>query len=111
VLIGGLGSDLLIGSGDDLMIAGATAYDANSLALGAILAEWEQPLSLASRIANLSSGISADGQTIALDAATIINDLAVDILTDVGSDAWSVISLGDLVLDACRSSVVTTVSG
>jgi ELWxxDGT repeat protein len=110
VLIGGLGSDLLIGSGDDLMVAGATAYDDNSLALGAILAEWEQPLSLASRVGNLTSGISAGGQTIALNAATIINDLAVDILMDLGSDAWSVVSRGDLVLDACRTVVVTTVA-
>jgi Ca2+-binding RTX toxin-like protein len=110
ILIGGLGSDLLIGSGDDLMIAGATAYDADSLALGAILAEWERPLSLASRIADLSRGISADGQTIALNAATILNDLAVDILMGLGSDAWSLVTRSDWVLDVCRSSVITTLN-
>jgi Ca2+-binding RTX toxin-like protein len=108
VLIGGLGSDLLIGSGDDLMIAGATAYDANSVALGAILAEWDRPLALASRIADLSTGISANGQTIALNAATILNDLAVDILMDLGSDAWFLVDRRDVVLDACTTSVITT---
>jgi Ca2+-binding RTX toxin-like protein len=110
VLIGGLGSDLLIGSGDDLMIAGATAYDDDSLALEAILAEWERPLSLASRITDLSQGISAGGRTIALNAATTINDLAVDILMDLGSDAWSLVSRRDLVLDACKTFVVTALA-
>jgi ELWxxDGT repeat protein len=108
VLIGGLGSDLLIGEGDDLMVAGATAYDADSLALGAILAEWERPLSLASRIADLTGGIGANGQTIALGAATILNDLAVDILLGLGSDAWSLVNRKDLISDACKNFVITT---
>lgn len=41
VLIGGVGADILNGGGnDDLLIAGATAYDANPVALWAVLAEW-----------------------------------------------------------------------
>jgi Ca2+-binding RTX toxin-like protein len=108
VLIGGVGSDLLIGMGDDLLIAAATAYDDNSLALGAILAEWEQPLTLANRVAALSRGISVNGQTVALDSATILNDLAVDILIDLGSDAWSLVTWNDQVLATCRKVVVTT---
>ena len=41
LLIGGLGADRLVGNADDdILISGATAYDANDVALRAILNEW-----------------------------------------------------------------------
>ena len=50
VLIGGLGSDTLSGgSGDEILIGGSTTLDANSVALEAILAEWQSTDSYASR--------------------------------------------------------------
>ena len=108
VLIGGLGSDLLLGSGDDLMIAGATVYDADSAALDAILGEWERAIPLASRVADLSRGVSANGQVLTLNAATILNDLAVDIVIGLGQSQWSLVSHKDWVFDSGAVSVITT---
>jgi ELWxxDGT repeat protein len=108
VLIGGLGSDLLIGTGDDLMIAGATLYDDNSAALDAILLEWERAIPLASRVADLSNGIGENGQVLTLDAATILNDLAVDILIGLGPSQWSLVTQTDRVFDSGAGSIITT---
>jgi hypothetical protein len=54
VLIGGQGDDRLQGgSGDDILIGGRTGWDANDLALSAILDEWTSPRDYATRVANL----------------------------------------------------------
>ena len=41
-------------SGDDILIAGTTAFDHNQAALAAIMAEWTSARSYADRVANLS---------------------------------------------------------
>src|SRR5262249_56056095 len=57
ILIGGEGSDRLRGrSGDDLLIAGATTYDNQPLALLQILAEWTSADPYLTRIEKLRSG-------------------------------------------------------
>src|SRR5207302_2047681 len=43
LLIGGRGLDLLFGNGQDLLVGGTTAYDADDAALAAVLAEWASP--------------------------------------------------------------------
>jgi PKD repeat protein/type VI protein secretion system component Hcp len=54
LLIGGMGRDRLVGGpGDDLLIGGTTAFDANAVALSALLAEWSAPASPAERVADL----------------------------------------------------------
>jgi Ca2+-binding RTX toxin-like protein len=54
LLIGGRGADNLDGGGDDdLLIAGFTAFDANQVALAAILTEWTSPRRYEARVDNL----------------------------------------------------------
>ena len=55
LLIGGAGSDLLTGgAGDALLIGGTTAYDANDLALAAIMNEWNSNAGCATRVGHLT---------------------------------------------------------
>jgi PKD repeat protein len=55
VLIGGTGSSkLTAGSGSTLLLAGSTAYDSNTRALAAIMAEWDSGDSYAQRVAYLT---------------------------------------------------------
>jgi len=55
VMIGGTGSSkLTAGSGSTLMIAGSTAFDNNTRALAAIMAEWDSSDSYAQRVAYLT---------------------------------------------------------
>src|SRR5262249_45165041 len=55
LLIGGAGAAQLTGnSGDDILIAGTTAFDHNQAALAAVMAEWTSARSYADRVANLS---------------------------------------------------------
>ena len=54
LLIGGEGRDLLRAVGDDLLIPGTTAFDANDMALAAITAEWTSGRSYNDRVANLT---------------------------------------------------------
>jgi len=78
ILIGGEGSDRLRGrSGDDLLIAGATAYDNQPSALLQIQAEWTSTDPYLTRIEKLRSGASGLPK---LDATTVLDDGAVDIL-------------------------------
>lgn len=60
VLIGGDGSDhLQAGTGEDILIGGTTDYDANDVALAAILGEWHSAGNYLTRIANLQSSLFA----------------------------------------------------
>jgi Ca2+-binding RTX toxin-like protein len=91
ILIGGGGADSLLGgSGDDLMIGGHTAYDANDLALSAILAEWASADSLAVRMADIldqnPSSSRLNGHYFLLPVA--VNGLAETVLADVSADTF-----------------------
>lgn len=78
LLIGGKGSDFLFGgTGGDLLIAGYTAYDANDAALVQILTEWTSAHSYNQRVNNLRNGL---GGVPKLDASTVFDDAAVDVL-------------------------------
>jgi Ca2+-binding RTX toxin-like protein len=80
VLIGGAGADKLSGQqDDDLLIGGSTTIDNNDAALAAVVAEWRAADDFATRIAKLSA---------VLNAATIIDDKAVDQLDAVGGRNW-----------------------
>ena len=87
LLIGGIGADRADGgAGDDLLIAGRTSYDDNDAALAAILAEWTSAADLATRSANLSSGISGG---IALRwGETVHDDGLADCLNGSSGADW-----------------------
>ncbi len=92
VLIGGGGSNVLIGrSGDDLMIAASTIYDQNAAAIDAILAEWDQPIPLASRVSNLTQGISTPAGLISLDQASIVVADTFDLIIGGVAPDWFIV--------------------
>jgi Ca2+-binding RTX toxin-like protein len=92
VLIGGDGSDRIVGSsGVDIVIAGTTVYDAHDAALRAILAEWSSGAALESRVADLRDGSVQlpDGTQIVLQAGvTVLNDSFFDKLTGSNGPDW-----------------------
>jgi Ca2+-binding RTX toxin-like protein len=73
VVIGGDGSDLLLGDfDDDIMIAGTTAFDANEVALGLIMAEWTSSRSFQQRVANLEGTGSGSSWTNRANSNTFL---------------------------------------
>ena len=93
ILIGGEGRDRLRGgTGDDLLIAGATAYDNLPAALLQIQAEWTSADPYATRVEKLRSGA---GGLPKLDATTVLDDGAVDVLRGNRDRDWFLAGTGD----------------
>ena len=80
--------------GDDLLIAGTTAYDANDAALAAIMAEWTSGRDYATRVANLSgtgSGPLNNGNYFLIASgpiATVFDDNSIDVLNGGSGMDW-----------------------
>ncbi len=89
ILIGGAGADTLSGGADDtILIGGRTAYDADTAALDALLAAWTAVgPSNAARIASIRAGVGPNGAD-KLNPATVIDDLAADVLISGTGPAW-----------------------
>lgn len=112
VLIGGAGADNLTSQfGNDILIGGTTDHDANPLALSAIRAEWNQNISVSTRIAHLAGlagGGLNGGYLLVSDAVrpgTVHNDFAVDKLSNNSSLDWILPFSGDL-----RSKIIGQVN-
>jgi hypothetical protein len=95
LLIGGSGAAQLVGNaGDDIMIAGTTAFDNNEAALAAIMAEWTSARDYATRLANLSgtgSGPSAYGDVFLIASgpgATVFANSSVNVLQGGSGMNW-----------------------
>jgi hypothetical protein len=100
VLIGGGGADTLTGgAGQDLLIAGTTSYDSIAAALDAIYASWSGAGTYASRVAALRAGVSYSGGTAVLDATTVFDDAATDVLTGGTGTDWFFYHYAGSVLD------------
>jgi 6-phosphogluconolactonase (cycloisomerase 2 family)/PKD repeat protein len=106
LLIGGFGSDTLNGNdGYDLLIAGTTAFDDDTAALEAIMAEWTSARDHARRVANLKGtggGPRANGNCFLKASgpnATVFDDGAVDVLTGSGGRDWFFANLSGDFLD------------
>ena len=109
VLIGGTGADRLNGGGDDdILIAGTTAHDGSVLGLGNIMNEWTSSLSLASRVNNLKTGggLSAG---FALNASTVFDDAANDVLSGGSGKDWFLFGNGDVLTDLSNQDAATFV--
>ncbi|MFO0911592.1 MAG: MBG domain-containing protein [Pirellulales bacterium] len=81
ILIGGADQDALIaGSGQTVLIGGRTDFDKNLAALAAVMQEWSRTdLGYDGRVANLLNGGGKNGTKV-LNATTVRDDNASDIL-------------------------------
>ncbi|MEW6157768.1 MAG: PKD domain-containing protein [Verrucomicrobiota bacterium] len=108
ILIGGRGADRIIGtSGDDLIIAGYTDYDHETIALTYLHNEWKSSRDAATRVANLRGLAPAGAPRLngnyfltadSIDAGritrgTIHDDDAVDKLTGSSGTDWIISNL------------------
>ncbi len=116
LLIGGLGADHLYGgSDDDLLIGGTTSYDANRVALDAVMAEWTRTsVSYSTRISRLRDGSAGGNNGIyRLNSTTVQNDSQVDQLFGEAGTDWFFsnpnVTTGDRLRDRLSAEVVTNV--
>jgi len=88
-LIGGFGSDRLVGNAAaDILIAGTTDHDADEAALGAIMAERARcDASYGERIGHLEHGAGRNGAMV-LNDTTVHDDGAEDQLTGSAGRDW-----------------------
>ena len=93
LLIGGIGSDRIFGNtSDDILIAGHTAYDDNSLALTSLMLEWSGANEYGDRVANLQTGggLAAGYRLTGNDGPleTVFNDNDIDYLIGSQGQDW-----------------------
>jgi hypothetical protein len=120
VLIGGNGPNLIIGGGGqsviiggssgDILIGGSTNYDANDVALRAILAEWTSNDDYGTRLARLL-GNSPGGLNGAYDlnTSTVNYNGQVDILLGAGGRDWFFAGMMDIVVDQHNNETLTVI--
>jgi Ca2+-binding RTX toxin-like protein len=101
-IFGGAGNDSLKGgAGDDLLIAGNTAFDANDAVLEALMAEWTSSWSYVDLLRNLRGDATGGSLTsrangpvyLAVDsthsrAVTVLDDGDADVLTGSAGQDW-----------------------
>lgn len=119
LLVGGAARDILIGGadvdnlqgqgGDDLVIAGSTAHDANSTALLSLLAEWQRTdVKIAGRIANLRNGTGRNGR-VTLNSTTVRpdGDLVANSLNDRSGSNWFWVNVArDVIVGKSKTTVL-----
>lgn len=89
LLIGGDGADTLNGrGGEDILIGGTTTYDNSQASLQLIMNEWKRTdISYDRRVDHLRNGGGVNG-TVRLTNATVLNDVAADLLFGQGDKDW-----------------------
>jgi Ca2+-binding RTX toxin-like protein len=111
LLFGGAGMDLLFGGdGEDVMIGGSTAYDnfgGYVEPFVKIQKEWTRTdKNYAQRIANLRTG-GGLAQVYALNASTVLNDNAIDLLVGGAGQDWFWVTPGlDFALDRTPGEII-----
>jgi Ca2+-binding RTX toxin-like protein len=85
ILIGGIGKDTLQGDGgEDVLIGGTTVYDADNVALAAILSEWAGPGAYAVRVNNLRGGAGFNLES----GIDVVDDGVADVLRGNADKDW-----------------------
>ena len=93
LLIGGTGSDMLAGGlGEALLIGKTTDFDANDLALLAILNEWNSSANYATRVGHITGNSGGLNGSYFFNAITVHNDYNRDTL--IGSSAMNMFFQG-----------------
>jgi len=105
ILIGDRGADRLVGNGeDDILIGGFTSYGCDHEALCEILETWtRKDLTYTQRINNLSTG------PLKLNAATVFDDGAADMLTGASGLDWFFAGVKDKLTDRKNLEIVGSI--
>jgi Ca2+-binding RTX toxin-like protein len=96
---GSQGNDLIVGdaapnaleggTGRNILIGGTTLWDANAVALQALMQEWKNPnVTFDQRVNALKKGIVVNNKTYALNSATVFADASPDSLVGGGGRNW-----------------------
>jgi len=118
LLIGGTGSDTIVGfADDDILVGGSTSYDSNSAALGMVMAEWTSNHSYADRVANITSGSGSvprlNGSIFITPDVTAFDDGEVDSLTGTSGQDLFIINVDagvkDVITDLKKGEVTLDV--
>jgi Ca2+-binding RTX toxin-like protein len=105
ILIGGKGADSVTGgSGDDVVIGGSTSYDANDVALEALLAEWQSADPYATRVSTMKSGVPGGYKLVF--GTTVQDDATADTLTGGAGQDWFFQGTGDTITDLNSNETV-----
>jgi Bacterial Ig domain/Cadherin domain/RTX calcium-binding nonapeptide repeat (4 copies) len=112
VLRGGNGNDFLIGgdgqdtvgqagfnAGDDILIAAATTYDANVIAMRQLATRWTNKANFPTGVAELKSGFVYNGITYALNATKIVKDSWNDSMQGGAGTDWLLVQSNDTLAD------------
>lgn len=98
VLFGGSGADRLIGGkGQDLLLAGPTDFDNDLFALGNVFAEWTSSSNYSDRIMHLTGPLGGANGTTFLNASTVHDDGAKDVLTGAKEADYFIVSALDKI--------------
>ena len=104
ILIGGLGASTLYGRGqDDILIPGATSFDANLPALFALMNEWNSNAAYATRVGQLLGTISGglNGSDF-LNLTTVQRIAADDVMYGEGGMDWFFFTSKGAVVDQIK---------
>jgi PKD repeat protein len=110
ILIGGVGADTLRGgAGDDVLVAGRTEHDGSLNALDFLFREWVRTdADFATRRAHLSGELEGgSNDPFFLNALTVHDDGAADLLFGDGDQDWFLTSASDDVNDLEGGDFVT----
>jgi hypothetical protein len=112
LMIGGRGKDTLVGYGhDDILIGGWTDYDANEIALRAVMAEWESRADYKTRVGHIL-GTLAGGHNgkYHLNATTVHDSGNADVLIGGNGRDWFFAGTEDKIKHRRRNEIVTPIT-
>jgi Ca2+-binding RTX toxin-like protein len=111
ILIGGTGkATLQAGTGGDILIGGTTAYDNNAAALAAILAEWGSSDDYLTRIDRLTGSMSGGlNGAYFLNTSTVHGNGLTDYLYGGAGLDWYLAGLVDVLFNKTTGEVVSQI--
>jgi subtilase family serine protease len=109
ILIGGTGNDLLVGgAGDGLLIGGSSAYNANDVALQAIMSEWNSGDNYTNRAAYVTGKAGGLNGSYFLNAGTTAENGAADTIRGGNANDVFFQGIGDTVLNRRPTEVLVS---
>ncbi len=116
MLIGGNGTDTLVGVAATTFSSRRTTYDADSLALKSLLAEWNSSRTYGQRVQQSTSGPITgsplnNGHLLAnAPSDTLLDDAVSDVMTGGLANDWFIKAADDTVTDLAINELIDLLS-